>query len=263
MPADPLTVAMYLAALADRGAKISTMRRRLVAIASAHRDRGHDSPTAHRAVRAVLQGAARSCVRPVTQKSALTRSALPAVLLAAGDGLKGARDRAIVLLGFAAALRRSELSALDVADLRFEANGLILTIRRSKTDQLRHGREIGVPYVAIAGLCAATAVRNWLSCANITSGPVFRSFDPQCRPRENRLGGRDIARLVKRLANRAGLPGDFGAHSLRAGFVTSAAARGVPESAIQEVTGHRSVTVLRGYIRHATVLDRSPLRSVL
>jgi integrase len=143
------------------------------------------------------------------------------VLALAGGDLKARRDRAIVPLGFAIAARRSELAALDVADLRFDTRGLVVTIRRSKTDQDGLGAEIGVPYVANEGLCAARAIRAWMDAAAITSGPVFRTFSKTRQLQANRIDGADVARLVKRITGLAGIAGDFAGHSLRAGFVTS------------------------------------------
>jgi integrase len=262
LPATPQTVTLYVTALAQRGAKIATIRRRLVGISIAHKDRGLDSPTAHAVVRAVVKGIANAIGSAPTRKAALTNDLLPATLLAAGETLKGIRDRAIVLLGFSAALRRSEIAALDVRDLRFDRQGLVVTLRRSKTDQEGIGREIGLPFVELEQLCAARAVRRWLDAAGIDAGPVFRAFSAQHALRETPIAGRDVARLLKRLTGRAGLAGDFGGHSLRAGFVTSAAAKGVPEIRIMETTGHKSVAILRGYVRRATVFEGSPLRSI-
>lgn len=262
LPATPQTVVLYLTALAQRGAKIATIRRRLVGISIAHKDRGLETPTGHAIVRAVVRGIANAHGSAVTRKTALTDDLLPATLLATGDGLKGARDRAIVLLGFAAALRRSEIGALEVRDLRFDRRGLVVTLRRSKTDQAGEGREIGIPFVDVEQLCAARAVRRWLDVAGIVAGPVFRAFDMQRRMLATPIAGRDVARLLQRLTARAGLAGDFSGHSLRAGFVTSAAAKGVPEIRIQDTTGHRSVAILRSYVRRATVFDGSPLTSI-
>lgn len=259
LPATPQTVVLYVTALAQRGAKISTIRRRLVGLSIAHKDRGHDTPTAHAVVRAVVRGIANAHGSAVTRKAALTDDLLPATLLATGDGLKGARDRAIVLLGFSAALRRSEIGALEVRDLRFDQRGLVVTLRRSKTDQVGEGREIGIPFVDVEQLCAVRAVRRWLDVAGIAEGAVFRAFNAQRQMQATPIAGRDVARLLQRLTLRAGLAGDFSGHSLRAGFVTSAAAKGVAESAIMQTSGHRSVAILRSYVRRATVFDGSPL----
>jgi integrase len=139
-----------------------------------------------------------------------------------------------------------------------------VTLRRSKTDQEGQGREIAVPFVANGRLCAATHVRKWLEAAAIVDGPVFRTFNGGKKLAENRIAPIDVARLVKRLTVAAGIEGDFAAHSLRAGFITSAAAtKGISEADIQRVSGHRSVAILRGYVRRANVLDDAPLVAIM
>jgi integrase len=194
----------------------------------------------------------------------LTSDRLRDAALAIGPGLKGQRDRAILLLAFACASRQSEIAGLDVADLRFDRRGLVVTIRRSKTDQEGEGREIGVPFVANRGLCAATAVREWLKAAAIIDGPVFRTFAGTKRLSANRIDPDDVARLVKRLTAAAGIVGTFAGHSLRAGFITTAAAtKGISEADIQRVSGHRSVAILRDYVRRANVFEDAPLSVIL
>jgi integrase len=264
VPADWQLIAAYATHMADRGLSIATIRRRMVAISQAHKTVGHDSPTAKKAVRDVVAGIARTKGVPPRRKDALSVDLLRNAILALADGdLKAKRDRAIVLLGFAIAARRSELAALDVEDLRFDNRGLVVTIRRSKTDQEGIGAEIGVPYVANEGLCAARAVRVWLEAASITAGAVFRTFSKTRALQANRIDGADVARLVKRVTGLAGIAGDFAGHSLRAGFITSAASSaGVSEVDIMRVSRHKSVTILRGYVRRATVFDKAPLTSI-
>lgn len=257
-------VAAYATHMADRGLTIATIRRRMVAISQAHKTAGNASPTATQMVRDVVAGIARTKGLPPRRKDALDATLLRDVVLSlGGDGLKTKRDRAIVLLGFAMAARRSELAALNVEDLRFDQRGLVVTIRQSKTDQEGLGVEIGVPFVAIEGLCAARALRDWLDAAGISSGAVFRTFSMAGVLQATRIDGADVARLVKRVVALAGITGDFSGHSLRAGFVTSAAANpDVSEVDIMRVSRHRSVAILRGYVRRATVFDRAPLTSI-
>lgn len=265
LPASWQLVAAYATHMVDRGLSIATIRRRMVAISQAHKSAGYDSPTAKKAVRDVIAGIARVHGAAPRRKDALSADLLrSAVLTIQGDGLKAKRDRAIVLLGFAIAARRSELAALDVADLHFTRSGLVVTIRRSKTDQEGHGVEIGVPFVENAGLCPVRAVRAWLDAAGHTTGPLFRSFSLRRELLPSRIGAGDIALLVKRVTRGAGIAGDFAGHSLRAGFITSAAASpGVSEVDIMRVSRHKSVAILRSYVRRATVFDNSPLTSIL
>lgn len=180
-----------------------------------------------------------------------------------GEGLKAKRDRAIVLLGFAAALRRSELAALEFDDVVFCREGLRLAVRRSKTDQTGEGFEIAVPFVANRSLCAVRAVKAWIDAAGMTSGPVFRSFSLQRQLTNRAIVGGDVASLVQKLAERAHLEGDFAAHSLRAGFVTVAARAKVSLDAIARTSRHKSLTVLMGYIRPAQAFEDVALSSMI
>jgi integrase len=142
LPADPAVVGTYLATIAETKS-VATIRRRMVAIAQAHKDAGAPNPVAHRDVQKVLAGIVRTKTVAQTRKDALTKDRLEEAVKALGSDLKGQRDRALLLLTFACAMRRAEAAALDVADLRYDAHGLVVTLRRSKTDQEGQGREIG------------------------------------------------------------------------------------------------------------------------
>jgi integrase len=168
--------------------------------------------------------------------------------------LLGTRDRALILLGYAGAMRRSELVGLDVADLEEADDGLVVLIRRSKTDQAGAGRRIGIPSGEHAGTCPVAAVRAWLEAARLEAGPLFRPVSRHGRVLPTRLSGRAVAEVVKRSLRAAGRPaGRYAGHSLRAGFITQAAMAGVGERAIQDQSGHRSLAVLRRYIRDGTL----------
>jgi integrase len=168
--------------------------------------------------------------------------------------LRDLRDKAIVLLGFGGAFRRSELVALNVEDLEFCDSGLRVRIRRSKTDQTGEGITIAVAAGSVAS--PAAAVRAWLEAAGITEGAVFRRVLNKRNQRlgTTRLAGRNVASIVKKGVRRLGLAeADFGAHSLRAGFLTSAAARGASIFKMKEVSRHASLDVLGGYVRDANL----------
>jgi integrase len=199
-----------------------------------------------------------------TKKSAVTLDHLRAMLLEIRrDDLKAKRDRAIVLLGFAAALRRSEIAALNVEDVRFEKRGLVVTIRRSKTDQEGKGAEIAVPYVPNRSLCAVRALKAWLEASDITAGPLFRSFSLWRLMLDKPIDGRDVANLVKKLTSKARLDGDFSGHSLRAGFATSAAAAKASLDSIARTTRHKSLSVLMSYVRPAQAFDDAALTAMI
>ena len=263
LPASPQTVALYFTALASTKT-VSTIRRRMVAISQSHKERMLANPVADPHVQAIIAGIARVKGTAQRKKDALTGDHLRSALLTINtETLQGKRAKAMLLLAFACAGRRSEIAALNVEDLRFERAGLVVTIRRSKTDQLGEGREIGVPYVLNAGLCAVQAVKTWLEASKIRTGPLFRTFSFAGILTKNRIDGKDVSRLVKRVVGNAGIEGDFAAHSIRAGFITQAAStKGVSEVDIQRVSGHRSVAILRGYVRRANVFQDAPLSAM-
>lgn len=250
--ASPETVAAFLAGQADVGVRPSTLTRRMAAIGYAHRLAGLPSPTAHEAVRAVLRGIRRTAGTSPTQKAPATAERITAMLVGIPiDTLRGKRDRALLLLGFAGAFRRSELVALDVSDLTFEPEGMRVMIRRSKTDQEGKGQEIAIPRGS--KLRPVAAVQDWLKAAGITKGPVFRSVN-----RHGTAGGsltpQAVALVVKAHADAAGLdPADFAGHSLRAGFLTSAAEAGADALRMMEVSRHRRVETVQGYVRRANL----------
>jgi integrase len=254
LPAPHHVVVEYLTALAGAGARVSTIQTKLAAIAFAHAAHNGDNPAKSAAVRIVMQGIRRSLGCAPHQKAPITRAELVRMLDALGNDLAGARDRAILLLGFAGAFRRSELVALNVEDVRFGADDVTITIRRSKTDQEGHGAVKRVPMLGAddAAVCPARALKAWLDAAQIQSGAVFRAIDRWGHARRERLNDRAITLVIKRAATAAGLDArQFAGHSLRAGFVTQAAADNTPEWAIAEVTGHKSREVLQKYIRDA------------
>lgn len=258
IPASSATLAAYLAQLADRGKTVSTIRRRIAAIAYAHRLKGVDAPHETEAVRAVVAGIRRTLGIAVERKAPATAATLAQMMTgdrrqreAAAPDLRALRDRALLLLGFAAALRRSELVALDVADLEFERRGLIVHIRSSKTDQEGAGAVIGVPNGK--KLKPVAAVRDWLSAAAIADGPVFRPIGKGARcATPARLTDRSVASIVKHYAAAAGFdPAIYSGHSMRAGFVTTALERGADFFSVMNVTRHRDVDTLRAYDRRA------------
>jgi integrase len=253
LPASPEAVASYIADCAGR-LKVGSIQRRLNAIAEAHKALGLDSPTAASIVRNTLKGIRRALGTAAVQKAPALTADIRAMVEASDAGLIGARDRAIILLGFAGAFRRAEIVGLDVSDLAFSRDGLTVMLRRSKTDQEAQGRKIGIPYGANPDTCPVRTLQAWLEQAGVTEGPVFRSLNRHGRVQPGRLSPVDVARVVKKLAWRAGLdPAKYAGHSLRAGHATSAAASGASERSIMNQTGHRSVQMVRRYIREGSL----------
>jgi site-specific recombinase XerD len=250
VPAAPETVSAFLAAEANRGVKPSTIGRRLAAIRYAHKLTGHEPPTNSEAVKATLRGIRRTAGSAPVRKAPATADKVVAMVAKAGTDLKGLRDRALLLLGFAGAFRRSELVALDVGDIQFCKGGPQVTIRRSKTDQEGQGATVAI--VSGSTSCPVNALRIWIETAGTVDGPLFRPVTRTGKILNRRLSGRAVADLVKSYARRAGLKAaDFSGHSLRSGFLTSAAARGASIFKMMDVSRHRSVDTLRGYVRDA------------
>jgi integrase len=260
--AHPALVATFLGHLCDGGASSQTLGSRAAAIRFFHREAGLASPTDHRIVRDLLEGARRADAGRDHGRATITAKRLAAALELQGPPATplAVRDRAIVLLTFASGRRRAEIAGLDVEDLDFGRPGfLIVTIRKSKTDQGGAGQFVAVPRLE-HGPCAVAAVEAWLAIYHQKKkGALFVAFSPHGEPRETRIEGRLVADVVKRLFRDAGAaPGEIGAigaHSLRRGFVTSADMAGATTAQIMDVTGHRDPKSLRRYTRRELLHD--------
>jgi integrase len=208
-------VAAYLAHEAERGSAPSTITRRCAAIRYAHRLADLEPPTASEHVRATLRGIRHAIGVAPDRKAPLLAEQARAMADAVPANLKGLRDRALLLLGFAGAFRRSEVVALDVADLHETDDGFRVLIRRSKTDQEGRGETIAI--VRGHRTCPVKAVKAWLSAAGITEGPLFRPVAKGGRLSNRRLTDKSVCDIVKTYAGRLGLNApEFSAHSLRA-----------------------------------------------
>ena len=266
LPASPATVALYLTAAASER-RVATLQRRLAAIRQAHGRAGVPFDGHDPVLRNVWRGIRRTHGTASRGKAAVRTAVLRDMSAALGDTLADVRDRALLVLGFAGALRRSELVGLDVEDVEATSDGLVVTLRRSKVDQEGQGRVLGLPYGSHAGTCPVRTLLAWRECATaaegpLTAGPLFRPIR-HARVLEGRLSDRAVARVVQRAAARVGLdPAQFAGHSLRAGLVTSAAAAGIPERAIMAQTGHARADTLRRYIRTGTLFQENAAAGV-
>jgi len=248
LPARSEAVAAFLAYEAEQGAKPSTIGRRCAAIRYGHRLAGEPNPTADERVKAVLRGIRRTVGAAPRRMAPATADRIIAMAPRPDSTLTSLRDRALLLLGFAGAFRRSELVALDVADIERLPEGLRVTIRRGKTDQEGHGATIAIVRGEVA--CPVAAVVAWLEAAVITDGPVFRPIRRGGHVQPQRLTDRSVANIVKTHAERVGLdPAQFAGHSLRAGFLTSAAKRGASLFKMMATSRHKSTDTLAGYVR--------------
>jgi integrase len=262
VPASGDTVASYLAAHAET-LKVATLVRRLASISKAHMARGLEDPARSELVKATLRGIKRT--RRVGQHEAkpLMKEDLFLILAAMGDTLKDARDRALLLIGFAGGFRRSELVAIDRGDMEYVRQGLIVHVRRSKTDQEGRGRKIGIPH-GRTRWCPVTALDEWLARSAIVEGPVFRPINRHGKIGSGRLSGEAVSLVVKERRAGASLdPARFSGHSLRAGLATSAAQAGVSTFKIRAQTGHTSDAMLARYIRDADIFEGNAVSSIL
>jgi site-specific recombinase XerD len=259
LPARPEAVATYLAALATAGRADSTITRHCAAIAWKHGQEGLVAPQVRDGRRVIVDTLAgirrEQRARPTARKAAITATQLSAMMgAAAGEGSRAVRDRAILALGLAAALRRSELVALQLDDVDFEDRGLKLTLRHSKTDQDGEGQVIAVPVGKV--LAPVARLQAWLAVRDRQPGPLFYQIDPQGRMTEQPMSDRSIARLIQKYAALAGLDSSgVGGHSLRAGFLTEASRSGATIAKMQEVSRHKKVEVLLGYVRSTELFD--------
>ena len=231
--------------------KVGTLRRYLASLSVAHQQQGLNSPTLNPKVKILLRRARHASAPNTTnKKAAITKDILTAMLATCDNSLMGVRDRAVLLLGFSSGgRRREEIANCRVEDLVRVDGGYLLRLRKSKTDQGGKGME-----VPILGQ-AATALKAWLVQSGLRSGTLFRGIHNNGRFNDG-ISGRTINRIVKRRIALIGLdPDQFGAHSLRSGFITEAARSGATLGDAMALSGHRCVEVANGYYRQATVLE--------
>jgi integrase len=252
LPCPPGLLCGYLAALAEAGRRASTITRRAAAIAHHHRAAGFDPPTASPAVREVLRGIRHTLGTAPQSKTPATAGLVLRILAVCPETLIGTRDKALIAFGFAGAFRRCELLALEVADLTMVSDGLRVVIRRSKTDPDAQGQEVAIPRGT--HLHPVETLQTWLTAAAISDGPVFRPVSKGGTVGPFPLSDDGFIRALKRRAAAAGLdPAAFAGHSLRSGFLTSAAETGADVLKMAEVSRHRSMDTLRRYVRRGNL----------
>ncbi|WP_235272734.1 site-specific integrase [Methylotenera versatilis] len=261
IPSTPEIISQYLAVHADLLAP-ATLSRRVVSINRAHTSQNLLSPTKSDLVKATLRGIKRIVstkqrqVEPVLKNNLLD-------MVAGLEGVKGYRDRALLLIGFAGAFRRSELVGLQYSDIEFVEHGLVVHLGKSKTDQQGEGRKIAIPY-ARGSVCPVLALKDWLKLIEISEGAVFRPVTRHGRIETSALSTQAVAIIVKERAKAIGLDASkFSGHSLRAGLVTSAAQAGVSSWKIRQQTGHKSDAMLNRYIRDAKLFIDNAVSAIL
>jgi len=272
LPAEPETVRFYIVELNESGIKPATIARKLSSISQAHKLSSFPSP-----LDALVLEQFKAIRR---ERGTVQRKAKP---LLAGelkkicDSLRldvlGKRDRALLLVGWAAALRRSEISNLKISDLEFTDEGLIVTLRRSKTDQLGEGQKVAIPRLPDEQreYCAVSALKRWLSIGKFDNdGPVFRAVGRRgnnvffAKIGENKLDSKSISNIIKRRIRLIGMnPFLYSAHSLRSGWATEAARIGLGMPALMQHTRHKSERVAIGYIQESNLFRCNPLEMLL
>ncbi len=251
IPASPVVLAEYLARCAEK-LSAATLERRLTAIHKAHLEQSLESPARSETVKRVMQGIRRTLGTKQRQVQPMVKDDLLAALVMIDQQkkpVKAARDRALLLVGFASAMRRSELVAVRVEHLTYLSNGVEIFLPSSKTDQEGHGRTVFVPH-ADGERCPVRALEHWLEMSEITESFVFRAVSRHDRVARHGLSAQSVALVVKASVARVG--GDtkkVSGHSLRAGYCTSAAEKGLQPWQIREQTGHKSDVTLAKYIR--------------
>jgi integrase len=260
LPAEPAAVAAYLASLAGLYSR-SLLERRLAAIGQQHRLRGLDWSAGHPAIRTTLRGIYRKHGSRRRQAAALTSAELRKLVAACGGDLAGLRDRALLLLGFAGALRRSELVGIDREHLRFTSEGLRLTLPSSKTDQEGQGVELGITRGKRVETCPVRTLEAWLAASACDYGPVFRKVDRWGNIEHAQLSGEAVRTILKGRAKAAGITVHsterLSPHGLRAGFVTEAYMAGARDEQVMDHTRHRDLKTMRGYVRRAKLVTES------
>lgn len=261
MPATDDTVRAYIAELATEGKAVSTIDQAVASIRHAHREIcdpvGGKTLRTRKGIRRKVGVAPKRKARPILDDE------LNAMMDACPESRIGIRDRALLSVGWCAALRRSELVGLTFDDISILPQGLQITIRMSKTDQEGAGATVPIQRSNGIGSKTCEALEQWISelkDAGVETGPVFRGIDRHGNIKDKEITGRSVKGIIVRAGTNAGLNIDgFSGHSLRAGLATSAAKKGIGERKIMETTRHTNLRTVHGYIRQATIWETGVL----
>jgi len=267
LPTDPKIVSLYLTYLSGRGAKMSTLRRRLVSISMMHKLKGHYLDTKHPVIIENLMGIKRTKGSIQRGKKPILINQLKAIINVINeekiDEIKKIRDKTIILVGFGGGFRRAELMSIDHEDLEFVPEGVKITIKRSKTDQFGEGMIKGLPYFSNQEYCPVVHLKKWLEISKIKNGSIFRRFTKGCSLNKNRLTDQSVVLLIKSYLNLAGIENkNYSGHSLRSGFATVSAESGADERSIMAMTGHKSTQMVRRYIQEANLFKNNALNKI-
>ena len=267
LPTDSKIVALYLTYLSSKGAKISTLRRRLVSIGVIHKLKGHYLDTKHPIIIENLMGIKRKIGSFQQGKKPILINQLKSIINVIDNEktkeIKKIRDKTLILIGFGGGFRRSELVSIDYNDVELVPEGVKIVVRRSKTDQFGEGMVKGLPYFSNQNYCPVMHLKKWLELSNIKSGPLFRRFSKSYKLNENRLTDQSVALLLKNYLNVAGIENkNYSGHSLRSGFATVSAESGADERSIMAMTGHKTTQMVRRYIKEANLFKNNALNKI-
>tara|TARA_B110001452_G_C15214162_1_gene421110 strand:+ start:603 stop:1559 length:957 start_codon:yes stop_codon:yes gene_type:complete len=267
LPSEPKIISLYLTYLSKNEIKISTIKRRLVSIGVVHKIKGHYLDTKHPIIIENLMGIKRRKGSLQKGKKPLLINDLKKIVEAINqeksEDIKKLRDQLIILIGFAGGFRRNEIVSLDYEDLDFVYEGVKITVKKSKTDQLGEGSIKGIPYFKDSIYCPTTILKRWLNVSKITKGALFRRFVKGTKLSTNRLTDQTVALIIKKYLNKVGIDSkNYSGHSLRSGFATSAAESGAEERSIMAMTGHKSTEMVRRYIKEANLFKNNALNKI-
>ncbi len=266
MPSTPETIATYLKEMLKTGYidksgnqqsyKASAFQRRIAAISQIHQAMGYENPPTHDyLVRNTMKGIRRKIGTNQRKKAPIEIDALRQMVTIQDDSSLGIRNRALLVIGFTGAFRRSELVAINIEDIEFTRDGIKIFIPKSKTDQDGEGYNIGLPYGSNPLTCPVRSLQDWLHDSGINSGPVFRRIDRHSKI-YGRLTAQSVRLVVCNAAEKVGLdPKQFAGHSLRSGFITTSYLAGKTERVIMKQSRHESIKVMRSYIREADIFQ--------
>ena len=266
-PTDSKIVALYLTYLSSKGAKISTLKRRLVSLGVIHKLKGHYLDTKHPVIIENLMGISRKKGNYQRGKKPILINHLKAIINVIDHEktkeIKKVRDKTIILIGFGGGFRRSELVSIDYEDLEFVSEGVKIIIKRSKTDQFGESMIKGLPYFSNQIYCPVLNLKKWLEISNIKSGAIFRKFNKGFSLSDNRLTDQTVALLLKNYLSVAGIENkNYSGHSLRSGFATVSAESGADERSIMAMTGHKTTQMVRRYIKEANLFKNNALNKI-
>jgi len=267
LPSEPKIVSLYLTQLSTKNIKVSTIKRRLVSIGVIHKLKGYYLDTKHPLIVENLMGIKRRKGSIQNGKKPLLINILKKIINVVDEQkkekIKIYRDRTIILIGFSGGFRRNEIVSLDFDDLDFVEEGLKINIKRSKTDQFGVGSAKGLPYFENSKYCPVVSIKKWIEISKINSGALFRRFTKGSNLSEKRLTDQTVALLIKEYLGLAGIDStNYSGHSLRSGFVTSAAEAGVEERSIMAMTGHKTTEMVRRYIKDVNIFKNNALNKI-